>query len=84
MFLFPLVWLLQLLLKLQWLGCRQLCSMTTHVTSVELDKNRNPKYHPIQTESAFFCFLRRWKYVTREGERRRERELQHQPKVDLH
>ena len=27
--------------------------MTTHVTSVELDKNRHLKYHLIQTENAF-------------------------------
>ena len=31
--------------------------MTTHVTSVELDKNRNLKYQLIQTENAWFFSL---------------------------
>ena len=61
------------------MACGDSCLMTEHVTSVELDKNRNLKYHPIQSLNALlFRLLRPWKYVAR------ERELQHESKVDPH
>ena len=72
MFLLPLV----LLMLLQWLGWRLLLQMsTTHFTSVELEKNRNLKYHLIQTEKAlsFACCVHRNTWPGEKEKKRRNR-----------